>query len=84
MNYIETTNILEVDENKQMAPRNWIPERSWKNYNNYSEIPATTCTEISEVTISQSKMGEISLNSSRNSQTGQTSGLHRVRSHTKK
>ena len=62
MNYIETTNILEVEEKKQMAPRNWIPERSWKNYNNYSEIPPKH-TEISEVTVIQSKMDEISPNS---------------------
>ena len=61
MNYIETTNILEVDEKKQMAPRNWIPERSWKNYKKYSEIPPQH-TEISEITVSRSKMGEISLN----------------------
>ena len=32
MNYIETTNILEMEEIKQKAPRNWIPERSWKSY----------------------------------------------------
>ena len=62
MNYIETTNIVEVEEKKQMAPRNWIPERSWKNYNNYSEI-LPKHTEVSEVTVSRSKMGEISLNS---------------------
>ena len=35
MNYIETTNILEMEETEQKAPRNWIPERSWKNYNKY-------------------------------------------------
>ena len=51
MNYIETTNVLEVDEKEQMAPRNWIPKRSWKNYNKYSEIPPQH-TEISEVTVS--------------------------------
>ena len=62
MNYIETTNIVEVEEKKQMAPRNWIPERSWKNYNNYSEI-LPKHTEVSEVTVSRSKTGEISLNS---------------------
>ena len=61
MNYIETTNILEVDEKKQMAPRNWIPERSWKNYNKYSEI-LPQHTEISEITVSRSKMGKISPN----------------------
>ena len=38
MNYIETTNILEMDEREQKAPRNWIPERSWRNYNKYREI----------------------------------------------
>ena len=32
MNYIETTNILEMEEIKQKAPRNYIPERSWKSY----------------------------------------------------
>ena len=38
MNYIETTNILEMGGIEQKAPRNWIPERSWKNYSKYSEI----------------------------------------------
>ena len=34
MNYIETTNILEIEEIEQRAPRNWIPESRWKNYSN--------------------------------------------------
>ena len=38
MNYIETTNILEMEEIEQRAPRNWIPERSWRNYKENSEI----------------------------------------------
>ena len=58
MNYIETTNILEMEEMKQIAPRNWIPERSWKNYNKYSEI-LQLHTEVAEVTSSQTKSGEI-------------------------
>ena len=61
MNYIETTNILEIEKMEQRAPRNWIPERSWKNYNKYIEIPPQH-TEVSEVTVSQSKMGDISPN----------------------
>ena len=61
MNYIETTNILEMGEIKQKAPRNWIPERSWKNYNKYSEI-SQLHTEVTEVTSSQTKSGEISPN----------------------
>ena len=59
MHYIETTNILEVEEIEQKAPRNWIPERSWRKRKNYSEIP-TQHTEISEVTWCRAKSGEIS------------------------
>ena len=58
MNYIETTNILEIEEIEQKAPRNWIPERSWKNYNKYSEI-SQSHTEVGEVTSSRTKLGEI-------------------------
>ena len=61
MNYIETTNILEMEEIEQKAPRNWIPERSWKNYNKYSEI-LQLHTEVTEVTSSRTKPGEISPN----------------------
>ena len=61
MNYIETTNILEMEEIEQKAPRNWIPERSWKNYNKYSEI-SQSHTELAKVTLGQTKSGEISLN----------------------
>ena len=61
MNYIETTNILEIEETEQRAPRNWIPERRWKNYSNHSEI-LLQHTEVSEVTVCQTKMGEISPN----------------------
>ena len=61
MNYIETTNILEMEETEQKAPRNWIPERSWKNYNKYSEI-SQSHTEVTEVTSSRTKSGEISPN----------------------
>ena len=61
MNYIETTNILEMGEIEQKAPRNWIPERSWKNYNKYSEI-SQLHTEVTEVTSSRTKLGEISPN----------------------
>ena len=38
MNYIEMTNTLEIEEIEQRAPRNWIPERSWRNYRKSSEI----------------------------------------------
>ena len=61
MNYIETTNILEMEEIEQKAPRNWIPERSWKNYSKYSEI-LQLHTEVTKVTSSQTKSGEISPN----------------------
>ena len=61
MNYIETTNILEMEEIEQKAPRNWIPGRSWKNYNKYSEI-SQLHTEVTEVTSSRTKSGKISLN----------------------
>ena len=61
MNYIETTSILEMEEIEEKAPRNWIPERSWKNYNKYSEI-SELHTEVTEVTSSRTKSGEISPN----------------------
>ena len=58
MNYIETTDTLEIEEIEQHAPRNWIPERSWRNYKNRSEI-LPKHTETFEVTASQAKTGEI-------------------------
>ena len=61
MNYIETTNILEMEEIEQRAPRNWITERKWNKYNNQSEI-LPQHTEVSEVTVSRTKTGEISPN----------------------
>ena len=47
MSYIETTNILEIEEIEQKSPRNWIPERSWKIY---SEI-SPQHTGVAEVTV---------------------------------
>ena len=38
MHYIETTSTLEIDKVGLKAPRNWIPERSWRKYKNHSEI----------------------------------------------
>ena len=61
MNYTETTNILEIEEVEQIAPRNWIPERRLKNYRNYSEI-SPQHTEVSEVTVGRTKRDEISPN----------------------
>ena len=46
----------------QRIPRNWIPERKWKNYRNYSEISPQQ-GEVSEITASRTKKGEISPNS---------------------
>ena len=51
MNYIETSNVLEIGELNQRTPRNWIPERKWKNYRNYSEILPQQ-GEVSEITVS--------------------------------
>ena len=61
MNYIETTSILEIEEIEQKAPRNLIPERSWRNCKKHSEI-SPQHTGVAEVTIGQAKMGEISPN----------------------
>ena len=61
MHYIETTDILEMEEVEQKAPRNWIPERSWRKCKNYNEIPPQN-TEVSEATYSESQLGEISPN----------------------
>ena len=58
MNYIEMTNILEIEEIEQNAPRNWIPERSWRNFKNHSKIPPQHA-EVFEVTSDWVKTGEI-------------------------
>ena len=62
MNYIETSNVLEIGELEQRTPRNWIPERKWKNHRNYSEILPQQ-GEVSEITVGRTKKGEISPNS---------------------
>ena len=59
MNYIETTNVLEITEIEERAPRNWVPERTWKKYSNCSEISPSN-TKRTEVTENRTKMGEIS------------------------
>ena len=59
MNYIEMTNTLEIEEIELKAPRNWILERSLRNYKNYSKI-SPQHTKVSEVTVGQAKTGEIS------------------------
>ena len=46
MNYIETSNTLEIEENRYMAPCNWIPARKRANIKLTGEIP-----EVSEVKI---------------------------------
>ena len=58
MNYIETTNVLEIEEIEQKGPRNWILERSWRNCKNCNEI-SPQHKEVTEVTVGQAKMGEI-------------------------
>ena len=45
-----------MEETEQKAPRNWIPERSWKNYNKYREI-SQLHTEVTEATSSRIKLG---------------------------
>ena len=63
MNYIETTNVLEKEEEiEQKGPGNWILERSWRNCKKCSEI-SPQHKEVTEVTVGQAKMGEISQNS---------------------
>ena len=42
MAYIEMTSTLEIEEIEQKAPRNWIPERSWRNYKKLFGDLATT------------------------------------------
>ena len=59
MHYIETSDILEMEDIEQKAPRNWIPERRWRKCKNYSEIPPHD-TEIFEVTYRKESSGEIS------------------------
>ena len=59
MNYIEMTNVLEMAEIEERAPRNWVPERTWRKYSNRSEI-SPSHTETNEVTENRIKTGEIS------------------------
>ena len=59
MNYIETTNVLEMTEIEERAPRNWVPERTWKKCSNCSKI-SPSHTKITEVTENWTKTGEIS------------------------
>ena len=59
MNYIETTNVLEITEMEKRAPRNWVPERIWKKYSNCSEILPSK-TQPTEVTENLTKTGKIS------------------------
>ena len=60
MNYIKMTDILEMEEIKQRAPRNWIPERSWRNYKETSKISPKP-TEVSKVTNNRIRTGKILL-----------------------
>ena len=50
MNYNETTNVLEMTGIEERALKNWIPERTWRKYNNCSDIlpPHTIVTEVTE------------------------------------
>ena len=59
MHYIETTSTLEMEEAQYKAPRNWIPERSWRKHESHSEISPQR-TEILEVQWESAKSGEIS------------------------
>ena len=61
MHYIETTDILEMEDVEQKAPQNWIPERRWRNCRNYTEIPPQN-TEVPEAVHSILQSGEISPN----------------------
>ena len=58
MNYIEMANMLEMGGIEEKAPRNWIPERTWRKHCNHSEI-LPSHTETNEVTVNQVKTGEI-------------------------
>ena len=58
MNWIEMASTLEIEEIEKKAPRNWIPERSWRNYNNCSKIPPQH-VEISEVTVEGARSRQI-------------------------
>ena len=59
MSFIEMTNVLEMTEIEEGAPRNWVPERTWRKYNNCSEI-LPSHIKITEVTGNRTKTGEIS------------------------
>ena len=58
MHYIEMTDILEIEQIEQKAPRNWIPETSWRKHTNTSKISPQN-TEIPEVTCGEGRLGEI-------------------------
>ena len=60
MNYIETTDVLEMAGIEKKAPRNWVPERKWRTYSNHSEI-SPSHTGTNEIIENRLKTGEISL-----------------------
>ena len=60
MNYIETTNVLEMGGIEEKAPRNWIPERTWRKYSNCSEM-LPQHIEVTEVKENWVKTGKILL-----------------------
>ena len=64
MNYIEMTNVLEMMEIEVRAPRNWVPERTWRKHNNCSKI-SPSHIKTTEVTENLTKTGEISLDLTR-------------------
>ena len=60
MNYIKTTNVFEIGGIQEKAPRNWIPEKTWRKYSNHSKI-SPQHIEVTEVNEHRVKAGEISL-----------------------
>ena len=81
MNYIETTNMLEMAEIEERAPRNWVPERKWRKYSNHSEI-SLSHTETNEVTENQFKTAR-SRQIQQRSPREAACMIHWARSHTK-
>ena len=65
MQYIETTSTLEIEKAEYKAPRNWIPERSWRKYKTQCEISPQN-NEVSERTHKRIEAGEISPKQSKN------------------
>ena len=46
--YIATTNELNIEEVRDVTPRNWIPQRKWSSQSQTLQEPQTRCSDFQE------------------------------------